>query len=94
MKIWLDDIRKAPAGWEYILWPAGVIELLKKGDVTHLSLDHDLGDDERGTGYDVLLWIEQAAMLDGFNPPCILCAFGQRVGEAESAGGHLQNKAY
>lgn len=33
------------------------------------SLDHDLGDDERGTGYDVLLWIEEAVRLRGFVPP-------------------------
>jgi len=71
MKVWLDDLRPAPDGWEHVLWPQDAIELLKHGGVTHLSLDHDLGDDERGTGYDVLLWIEQATMLDGFNPPDI-----------------------
>lgn len=38
-------------------WPDEAIELLKSGEVRKLSLDHDLGDDERGTGYDVLLWI-------------------------------------
>ncbi len=36
-----------------------------------LSLDHDLGDDERGTGYDVVLWIEEAVALRGFRPPKI-----------------------
>ncbi len=39
--------------------------------MTHLSLDHDLGDDERGTGYDVLLWVEQMSMQSGFTPPRI-----------------------
>jgi len=71
MKLWLDDMRPAPDGWEHVLWPQDAIKFLKNGDVTHLSLDHDLGDDERGTGYDVLLWIEQETMLDGFIPPDI-----------------------
>ncbi|WP_245209024.1 cyclic-phosphate processing receiver domain-containing protein, partial [Ralstonia solanacearum] len=39
---------------------------LKRG-----SLDHDLGDDAHGTGYDVILWIEEAVALRGFNPPKI-----------------------
>jgi len=34
-------------------------------------LDHDLGNDALGTGYDVLLWIEQSTMLEGFKPPII-----------------------
>jgi len=72
MKIWLDDIRPAPTVWKHVLWPQEAIELLKDGDVTQLSLDHDLGDDVRGTGYDVLLWIEQESMLHGFNPPDIV----------------------
>ena len=43
--------------------------LLEQGNVTHLSLDHDLGDDERGTGYDVVLWIEEAVATRSFIPP-------------------------
>lgn len=39
--------------------------------VTNISLDHDLGDDAIGTGYDVLLWIEQAIVDTGFQPPKI-----------------------
>ncbi len=34
-------------------------------------MDHDLGDDERGTGYDVVLWIEEAVVTKGFKPPLI-----------------------
>ena len=45
--------------------------LLQTGQVTELSLDHDLGDDERGTGYDVVLWIEEEVALRGFTPPKI-----------------------
>lgn len=63
MKIYLDDIREAPEGWVRTYTPAQTIELLKDtaNMVSHLSLDHDLGDDANiGTGYDVLLWIERA----------------------------------
>ena len=45
--------------------------LLQTGQVTELSLDHDLGDDEHGTGYDVVLWIEEEVALRGFTPPKI-----------------------
>jgi len=71
MKVWLDYMRPAPEGWSHVLWPQEAVELLVKGNVTHISLDHDLGDDKHGTGYDVLLWIEQATMLSSFRPPVI-----------------------
>ena len=69
MKLFLDDEREAPAGWVRVRWPEEAIELLKTGQVTDLSLDHDLGDDERGTGYDVVLWIEEAVVARMFVPP-------------------------
>ncbi|MFM0163887.1 hypothetical protein PQR39_26170 [Paraburkholderia sediminicola] len=69
MKVFLDDERATPAGWVRAHWPDEVIELLKTGAVTELSLDHDLGDDERGTGYTVLLWIEEQVHLHGMHPP-------------------------
>lgn len=69
MKIYLDDVREAPAGWIRAYWPDEVIEHLKTGDVDEVSLDHDLGDDDRGTGYDVLQWIEREVVNSGFLPP-------------------------
>jgi len=69
MKVYLDDVRDTPEGWVKCLWPSEVIALLKSETVTELSLDHDLGDDERGTGYDVLLWLEKAVIMDGLIPP-------------------------
>ena len=59
MKVYLDDERATPEGWTRVYWPSEAIELLQTGQVTELSLDHDLGDDARGTGYDVVLWIEE-----------------------------------
>ena len=46
-----------------VRWHDEAIKLLELGWVTHLSLEHDLGDDPRGTGYDVLLWLEQDVVL-------------------------------
>lgn len=69
MKIYLDDEREAPPGWRRAFWPNEAIQLLQAENVTEISLDHDLGNDERGTGYDVLLWIEQEVALNKFIPP-------------------------
>lgn len=69
MKIYLDDERPTPDGWIGVRWPDEVIAHLETGLVTDVSLDHDLGDDERGTGYDVVLWVEEAVALRGFVPP-------------------------
>ncbi|RQH05087.1 hypothetical protein D1Y85_16510 [Paraburkholderia dinghuensis] len=72
MKIFLDDERVTPEGWVRAYWPDEVIALLETGRVEAVSLDHDLGDDSRGTGYDVIRWIEEAVALRGFVPPLIL----------------------
>ncbi len=71
MKVYLDDERTTPGGWHRVYWPDEAIALLETGKVTEISLDHDLGDDERGTGYDVVLWIEEAVITKGFVPPKI-----------------------
>lgn len=72
MKIYLDDERIAPVGWVQVRWPDEAIKLLELGGITHLSLDHDLGDDQRGTGYDVLLWLEQEVVLNQYAVPEII----------------------
>ncbi|MDZ7890873.1 MAG: cyclic-phosphate processing receiver domain-containing protein [Rhodoferax sp.] len=69
MRIYLDDERATPEGWTRCYWPDEVIALLQTDQVTEISLDHDLGDDKRGTGYDVILWIEEAVALHGLKPP-------------------------
>lgn len=71
MRVFLDDERTAPADWTQVRWPDEAIALLQAGTVTHLSLDHDLGDDQRGTGYDVLVWIEKEVALQQFVSPAI-----------------------
>jgi len=71
MKVYLDDERPTPEGWHRVYWPEEAIQLLESGTVEEISLDHDLGDDAHGTGYDVILWIEEAVALRGFRPPKI-----------------------
>ena len=66
MKIWLDDIRVKPdETWTHMFTAQEAIEALKTGEVDEISLDHDLGLDTPeniyGTGYDVAVWIEEAA---------------------------------
>lgn len=68
----MDDERETPSGWVRVYWPDEAVPLLETGDVEVVSLDHDLGDDEKGTGYDVILWIEEAVFTRGFQPPEIL----------------------
>ena len=62
MRVWLDDVREAPSGWVRATTPGEAIGLLRAGEVSELSLDHDLGLADGGrelTGYDVVLWIER-----------------------------------
>ena len=70
MKVYLDDERPTPDGWVRTYHPGETITLLETGEVTELSLDHDLGSG-CGTGYDVVVWIEEAVALRGFVPPRI-----------------------
>lgn len=72
MKVYLDDIRIPPNDWEWVKWPKEAIKLLKTGKVTEISLDHDLGNDKKGTGYDVILWMEEAVFNTSFIPPKII----------------------
>ena len=69
MKVYLDDERTTPDGWVRTYWPEEAIALLKTGAVTEISPDHDLGDDAHGTGYSVLLWLEEQVAVHGMVPP-------------------------
>ena len=67
MKIYLDDERTPYDNtWILLKTPKEVITLLKHPErISVISLDHELGDDEGiGTGYDVLLYIEEQVHLN------------------------------
>jgi hypothetical protein len=81
MKLWLDDQYDERKGWfstewQHCRWPTEVIEKIKAGGVTHVSLDHDIGDvtfrdEDRKeiTGNDVVTWVEEQVKLHGLVPP-------------------------
>ncbi len=69
MKVWLDDNREAPEGWTWAKTAHDAIALLAGGNVSHISLDNDLGDiDVVGDGYMVALYIEEQAYTGGLLP--------------------------
>ena len=69
MRVYLDDERPTPSGWTRAYTSSEAIALLSTGQVTIISLDHDLGPPEAGTGYDVCLWLEEQVVLNRFTPP-------------------------
>jgi hypothetical protein len=71
MKLYLDDERTPPPGWDLVKTADEAIIKLMGGDITEVSLDHDLGPMENGTGYDVIVWIEEQVALYDYVPPKI-----------------------
>jgi len=43
MRLWHDDVRRAPEGWKWARTNDEAKELLLTGEVVECSLDHDLG---------------------------------------------------
>ncbi len=85
MNIWLDDIRPAPSGWVHCFKAAEVIALYNlslenEQRINIISLDHDLGDAENGTGYDVLLYIEEKVFGGALPPQAIKIHSANPVG--------------
>jgi hypothetical protein len=71
IKVWLDDdliYRTAPEGWIHVTTADQAIDYLRTGNVVELSLDHDLGDDQKfGRGVDVVDFLCQQQFN---NTPC------------------------
>jgi len=66
ISVWLDDERKEPmgSGWVRVKTSKECIDFLinasKNNEIIDcLSLDHDLGEPENGTGYDVVCFLEE-----------------------------------
>jgi hypothetical protein len=60
VKLYVDDIREAPEGWQSAEGFSEAVALLQYADVEALSLDHDLGlqnFDPEMTGYDIAKWM-------------------------------------
>lgn len=64
MRLWLDDVRPVPEGYDlWVKTAPEAIALIKEGKITFISFDHDLGPESAGTGYDVACFIEKEACL-------------------------------
>jgi len=60
MILFVDDERLPPLLYDtHVKTYEDAIKQLETGEVTVISLDHDLGTDK--TGYDIAKWIEEAA---------------------------------
>lgn len=64
LKVYLDDKRSTPDGYVRAFWPKHVEEFLTQFKIQEVSLDHDLGDDDTGTGYDVVCYLEEKVYFD------------------------------
>jgi hypothetical protein len=62
-RLWLDDIRPMPAGYNsHAITAQDAIAVLQGGSVEAISLDHDLGSElGAGDGYQVAKYIEEHA---------------------------------
>jgi hypothetical protein len=90
MKVWLDDIPPMPPWFDiHARTVAEAIALLQKGMVSLISLDHDLGDPDNGTGYEVARWIEEHAFWWSQGEPCGFPPLEWRIHSQNSVG--LQN---
>ena len=69
MKLYVDDIRNSPECWVQAWDARQALKHLATREVTHLSLDHDLGDPGESTGYDIMMWIEVRVYLENFPLP-------------------------
>jgi gamma-glutamylcyclotransferase (GGCT)/AIG2-like uncharacterized protein YtfP len=69
LRVWLDDDledRAAPEGWIHVTTAREAIGMLDTERVVELSLDHDLGDDERyGRGTDVVDFLAEQQEVHG-----------------------------
>ena len=63
MKVYLDDERSTPVGWQRTYTVGETIALLETRQVTHVSLDNDLGDGCE-EGWNVAAWIEETVYND------------------------------
>ena len=79
-KLYLDDVRPTPKGWERVHSAQECIDVLIMQEHDYVSLDHDLGEGQP-TGYDVLAWLEQVVAQDkNFKVPTIFIHTDNPVG--------------
>jgi hypothetical protein len=68
MRLWIDDVRPMPS--DFNRWAKNykqAIDYFCAYTITHVSFDHDLGDADELTGYDIAKWIEMNAFYGEIN---------------------------
>lgn len=81
MKLWIDDVRPTPEGWDRAYTASDAIGMLGSRTYTHVSFDHDLGMCcecvncdmgsacvTYGDGYQVVCWLEEQIAIDDTFP--------------------------
>lgn len=75
MKLWIDDLREPPEGWDWAKTSREAIALLGDCEYETISFDHDLGGED--TGIKVLNWMAwdcpdlkwpKKIMIHSYNP--------------------------
>jgi hypothetical protein len=83
MKIYMDDLRSTPEGWDRTYSVKETIEALKTRKVSHLSLDNDLGSlDPNTEGFNVLNWLEEEVYFDQSFPIPIITIHSSNASRA------------
>lgn len=79
MRVWVDDVRPMPPDFDICIRTVdAAINALRIGGVTHLSLDHDLGEEK--TGYDIAKFIEESAYKKRLAPLTVVVHSANPVG--------------
>jgi len=77
VKLWVDDIRRPPdASWAWARTNAEAIEILRGGDVTEASLDHDMGlhdEDPDAPGATERIALDRAGHANGLDLVAWMC---------------------
>jgi hypothetical protein len=85
MKVYMDDARQTPAGWERTYTVEETKDRLRTRLVTHLSLDNDLGSIDPATeGYNVLNWLEEVINDDMSFPIPVMTVHSSNAARAQS----------
>ena len=64
MRVWLDDMRPMPDGYDvWVMNAESCVEILWTGKVEHISLDHDLGN--KLDGMHVARWMAEFPLAWG-----------------------------
>lgn len=81
IKVFLDDERETPEGWTRTYGVETTITSLLTRQVTHLSLDNDLGsEDPKTEGFNVLNWLEEQVYFDKTFPVPIITIHSANAG--------------